>query len=249
MDISFIILSYNDKGTLKPLIFQLDSVLSKIADNYEIIAIDDCSQDGSYDLLKSIEGIDSLIVIQNQTNLNVGGSFQRAVSIAKYAYIGYTDGDYQYDLQDLLSYRQYIEINDVITGFRVSRKDPLKRLLCSKIFNYISQSFYQLNLKDINSALKIYDGKKLKSLIPWDSGAFYDLEILMRLKFDFNATIKEVPIAHKKRQFGSARGFSKRNLINIVSNMIDPKYDPFRRNSFLTASLVKILRVSMTAIK
>ncbi|MEQ8904708.1 glycosyltransferase family 2 protein [Ekhidna sp.] len=249
MNISFIVLSFNDSGTLKPLIYGLNDVLSKVSDDYEIIVIDDCSHDGSFDLLKSIKEIDKLIVFQNSTNLNVGGSFQRAVSVAKYEYIGYTDGDHQYEPEDLFSYKEYIGSYDVITGFRVSRKDSFKRRIYSKVFNFLAQQFFRLNLQDVNSALKIFNGAKLKSLIHWDSGAFYDLEILMRLKFDLNASIKEIPITHRKRQFGTAGGFSKRNLINIITNMIDPKFDQYRHRSLLTIFLKKILRISFTIIK
>lgn len=221
MRISFVILAYNDANTLPSLVKELDAVLSLQFDAYEIIVIDDLSNDNTKEILEDLQRQYKHLRIKiNIKNLNVGGSFREAVSICKYEYIGYTDGDFQYHIQDLTHYRQYLPQYDIITGFRKNRKDPISRKLISYLFNYMMSSFFELELKDINSGLKIYNAEKLKKLDSWNNGASYDLEILLRLKYGHNAMIKEVNIKHKPRSFGIAMGASKSNTINVIERML-----------------------------
>ena len=246
MSISFIILFYNDKQTAKQLIQDVDITLSKLFNDYEIIAIDDNSTDDTFSELISLKAeIKNLIAIKNEKNLGVGKNFRKAVEISQKKFIGYTDGDYQYDLNDLEKYKKLISEYDVVTGYRKKRQDKWHRTILSKHFNYLTNSLFSLQLKDVNSALKIYNASKLKLLPEWDSGAFYDAEILMRLKKDFGASICEVAINHKKREHGIARGFSRKNINNILENMVSERTAIYRtastKNSLLQLYVKSIL--------
>ncbi len=246
MTISFIVLCYNDSSTIVELIRELDAVLSDCFVEHEIIAADDQSMDGSFELLMQLESeISSLKAMQSPRNLNVGGNFRQAVNCAGMDYIGYVDGDHQYDLNDIRNYIEYLRDYEVVTGDRVARHDNWRRKVTSRVFNYISNSLYGLGLNDINSGLKIFRAVELRLLPQWDTGAFYDMHIIMMLKHDFQVRIKEIPINHRKRRFGESGGASRRNVLNIAENLVSKKYETLRIRSIKNTIIMNALKLGL----
>ncbi|GAB5561805.1 MAG: hypothetical protein SynsKO_34520 [Synoicihabitans sp.] len=206
------------------MLTELDAVLSPLCDAYEIIAIDDQSDDETWTEIKATAATNPRIVpILNPANLGVGGSFQHAVKESRYDWVGYTDGDDQYELNDLAEFVPHLGTHQVVSGHRVNRADGWKRNLISSHFNGIMNAVFGIPLHDINSALKIYRGSLLRDLPPWNPQAFYDAEILIRLHVEQQIKIKEIPIRHRSRSHGVAAGVSKRNIVSILEGATTPE--------------------------
>ena len=236
--ISFIVLFYNDAPTVGRVLQSLDDQLRSFEGDYEIIAIDDSSTDDTWsEICRLASELSRVVRFQNKDNLGVGGSFYRAVHKARYSLIGYTDGDDQYELSDLRSYLSQIEDCDVVTGCRRPRADDWKRVWASAHFNYLTNAYFATGLRDINSALKLYRADLLKQLPPWDAGAFYDSEIMIRLAREHQARIVELPIKHKLRRFGEATGLSQRNVVSILDNLLGSRMASYRRSGVWVAVL------------
>ncbi|SNS83967.1 dolichol-phosphate mannosyltransferase [Ekhidna lutea] len=248
MNISFIILVYNDSGSLPSLLAQLDQTLKSNFNNYEIIAVNDCSTDKSEEVLKSLQSHYPFLRIHtNQKNLNVGGAFQQGVAICKYEYIGYTDGDFQYDMRDITKYCEYLPEYHILTGYRFNRKDSVYRKIASTFFNHLITTFFQLKLKDVNSGLKIFDSQKLKAIGSWSTGASYDLEIIVKMKYQQSAKFKEVKINHKPRVHGKAMGLSGANVANIIESLLYT-LSIFHKKSFRNHVYKKLLTLVLFSI-
>ena len=100
---SVIIPTYN---SIKEIERALQSIREQTFKNYEIIVIDDCSTDNTYDVLKNCNDI---TLIRNATNLKAGGSRNKGLEIAKGEYIIFLDADDYLAENDTLQ-----KINDVI---------------------------------------------------------------------------------------------------------------------------------------
>ena len=105
---SVIICAYNLEKIIK---VSLESVLMQRFKNFELIVVDDCSTDKTYEVLKKYEKKDSRIrVLRNETNSGPSISRNNAVDIAKGEYIVYLDGD------DTLYDRNTLEKVDKVIG-------------------------------------------------------------------------------------------------------------------------------------
>lgn len=241
--VSFVVLFYRDAPTVEPVIAALDEVLSHDCSDYEIIAIDDHSPDETGATIEKVAGqFPRVLPLRNESNLGVGGSFRRAVEQAQYDWIGYTDGDDQYEMRDLGAFWSRLDDHDVVSGYRANRADGWQRHVISRHFNWITNRLFGLRLKDTNSGLKIYRAGLLKSLSTWDSCAFCDTEILVRLAHEHHARITEVPIGHRPRSHGRAAGLSTANVTSVIEGMIAPAMAPYRTDSRATTILLTYCR-------
>jgi glycosyltransferase involved in cell wall biosynthesis len=225
-DISLIILAYNDANSLLNLVPYTYSILDLNFDNFELIIVDDCSTDNTAQLIKSYtKKYKNLVYHRNPTNRGVGYTFQKGVKLAQYNSIAYTDGDGQFNLNDLVILYSYKEEFDLVSGKREVRVDGVKRFIISKIYNKLLKILFNVKLKDTNSALKIYSRKIFDNILPLKShNGFYDAEIIIK-SMRLNYTIKEVDITHYPRQFGIASGVKWRSVMSVLNSMIDFWYD------------------------
>lgn len=222
--VSFIVLFYRDAPTVEPVINALLIVLEQRCVDFEIIAIDDHSPDQTWTEIQRVAETSSHVVpLQNPRNLGVGGSFRTGVESARFDWIGYTDGDDQYNIGDLRAYFPLLSECDIVTGARHVRAEGLLRKFVSHHFNFLIRAVFDLPLRDTNSALKLFRSDLLRQLPSWSSEAFYDAEILVRLNAEHAARIIEIPIGHRARSAGSAGGLSIRNILSILNGMFSPQ--------------------------
>ncbi|RFS17624.1 glycosyltransferase family 2 protein [Emticicia sp. C21] len=225
-DISLIILAYNDANSLLNLVPDAYAILESNFDNFELIVVDDCSTDHTSLLMQSFEReYKNLVYNRNCTNRGVGYTFQKGVKLAKYNSIAYTDGDAQFNLNDLVSLYNYKKKFDIVSGKRQVRADGIKRWFISKVYNQLLRLLFDIKLKDTNSALKIYGREIFDKVLPLQSyDGFYDAEVIIK-SMRVNYTITEVPITHYPRQFGEASGVKWKSVMSVLKSMMYFWYD------------------------
>ncbi|MBL7960590.1 glycosyltransferase family 2 protein [bacterium] len=225
----------------------MDRILAKCCTDYEIIIVDDGSLDGTPDIAGKLkDAFPKLRYFRHERNRGVGAAFGTGVGAAQYEWIGYTDGDAQYDAQDILNFVKYMNESDVITGTRVYRADGMHRKWISVIYNIILKCAFGLSIKDTNSALKIYRRKALQAAFPLISeGPFYDAEVLIKIQnADFKIT--EVPIRHLPRKYGAALGVSFSSIQNTARCMVKNEFRPYVIPGFISYGILKILSLAGT---
>lgn len=221
-DISLIILAYNDANSLITLIPNAYSVLAANFNRFELIIVDDCSTDNTTEVVESFKkDYNNIVYEKNPVNRGVGYAFEKGVSLAKLATIAYTDGDGQFNINDLLTLYKYIGEFDIVTGNREIRADGFKRLLISKTYNLLLRLLFGMNIKDTNSALKIYNREIFRNILPLSSyNGFYDAEVIIK-SMRLNYKIKEISITHYPRKFGVASGVKWKSMINVLKSTIN----------------------------
>lgn len=198
--LSIVIPMYNEEGNAKLLTEAIDKGLEGY--NYEIIYIDDCSQDGTRKEIKDLNN-PRVVLVELRKNYGQSSAIAAGIDVAKGEYIITMDGDLQNDPSDLPKMLDKLieEDMDLVTGIRAKRKDNFVRTLPSKIANRIIRKTTGLHITDHGCAIKVFNKETAKGLnLYGEMHRFISL-----LAFMNGARISEVPVKHHARQFGVSK--------------------------------------------
>jgi len=210
MDISIVVPVFNEEDNIPILYKELRDALDGLDKEYEIIFIDDGSQDKSLDKLRRLKRPHPFIkIVSFEKNYGQSAALKIGFEKARGDIIITIDSDLQnspYDIPKLLS---YIEKGyDVVSGWRRYRQDSLKKRAASTIANYIRNKIIKDNIKDTGCTLKVYRRDYIKRLKLYN-GLHRFLPAILKME---GARIIEVEIAHRKRRFGKSK-YGIRNRI------------------------------------
>ena len=170
MKVSVIIPCYNEINTINEIVLKIKKVFSKI--NYEIIIVDDFSNDGTTELLKNTYKKNKKIkLIYNNINLGKGASLRKGFSESLGDIICIQDADLEYDPIDLLPMITLIRNNsaDVVYGSRFRGNGPVRAsLFLNRLANFIittlTNIFTNLSLTDIECCYKVFKREHIQSI-------------------------------------------------------------------------------------
>lgn len=183
-----------------PLIDAIEAAMPRF--EYEVIFVDDFSQDGTVKAIKtSINPRIHLIELKR----NYGQSLALAAGIdyASGEYIVTMDGDMQNDPGDIpmMLSKLIEEDRDLVTGIRTKRKDSFVKTIPSKIANFIIRRTTKLNIKDQGCALKVFRKETAKEL-----NLYGEMHRFISLLAYLNgARVSEIPVTHHPRKFGKSK--------------------------------------------
>ncbi|MEK6221988.1 MAG: glycosyltransferase family 2 protein, partial [Chloroflexota bacterium] len=137
MKISMVIPLLNEEESLRPLHEQLVQSLSTVGHPFEIIYIDVGSDDGSFEILKDLhQNHQNVIVIQFRRNFGKSAALAAAFSEVSGDIVFTLDADLQDDPAEIPRFLAKLdEGNDLVTGWKFPRLDPVGKTLPSKLYN------------------------------------------------------------------------------------------------------------------
>lgn len=206
--LSIVVPVFNEEESLNAFYKELMAALFKLKKNYEIIFVDDGSNDKSLSILKEFEKKDKKVsVFSFRKNQGKAEALTLGFQKAKGDYIVTLDADLQDRPEEILKLiKKLNEGWDCVSGWRKNRRDSLSKKLSSKLFNVLSSFFWGLKINDLNSGLKLYTKEAAKSLSLY-GGAHRFIPLLLHQE---GFKVSEVPVVHNKRKYGRSKyGFSK----------------------------------------
>lgn len=220
LNISFFCPAYLDENNLHPLISKAIEVLRPLAEDLEIIIIDDKSPDRTGKAADRLANQYNFIrVIHNKENLGCGGSLKVGFAEAKKDIVIYTDGDNQYEMEEFKGLLSYINSYDIVIGVRKKRADGFLRVLESKIYNFFINKLYKVNFQDVNCSMKVFKKSILSGLNIESRSGFIDAEILIKCGKK-RARIKEIYVKHKPRLYGKQFGGHWKTILKTVKDAL-----------------------------
>lgn len=206
--ISALIPLFNEQESLEKLYPRLKSALNELKIEYEILFVDDGSNDSSLGILKKLAAKDKSIKIYSlRKHAGKSEALTYGFRMAQGDYIVTLDADLQdrpEEIKNLLNKAK--EGFDLVSGWRKNRKDALYMKLPSKFFNFLMSAFWGVHLHDYNCGLKLYTKTAAKSLSLY--GGMHRFIPLLASEKGFEVT--EIPVVHEPRLFGKSKyGFSK----------------------------------------
>lgn len=199
--VNIIIPIYNEAFALPELIKSLQHLSLSKDYKQQIIFVDDGSTDKTYELLAPHIS-EKLQLIQLKRNFGQTAAFAAGFDHAQGEIIVTLDGDLQNDPQDITLLLQALESGaDVASGWRKHRKDPLLRMILSRIANFIISKLTGIYLHDYGCSLKAYRAEYLKGFTLYGEMHRF-IPIYAALE---GAQIKEVIVQHYPRKQGKSK--------------------------------------------
>ncbi len=168
---SIIIPILNEKENIYNLLSEIQFYLNIDKFDYEIIIVDDNSNDlNSEDLLK-LRSFKNTIVINNEKNLGQSMSIYKGISSSTYSIIVTLDGDGQNNPSDIIKLIEFYSTNNykLVGGIRSKRKDSLIKIVSSKVANKIRELILNDDCTDTGCSLKVFDKKAFLEFPFFDS--------------------------------------------------------------------------------
>lgn len=217
-DLSIVISLYNENESLPELVEWIQRVVNEQKYNYEIILIDDGSNDGSWDTIKSLKGKDSLIRgISFRRNYGKSAALYEGFKLAEGRVVITMDADLQDSPDEIPAlYRMVTEEGwDIVSGWKQKRQDnKLTKNLPSKLYNATARKITGIKLHDMNCGLKAYRNEVVKNIEVYGEMHRYIPYLAKNAGF---GRITEKPVFHQKRKYGK----SKFGLERFVNGFLD----------------------------
>ena len=214
--------AYNDAGTIPSVVIAAAQTLARITPEFEIIVVDDGSQDATGDVLAELTRLypDRLRVVKHAANRGYGGALKTGIASARYQWVFYTDGDGQYDVRELALLAPLAGPGvDVVNGYKISRSDPLYRKIIGAVYNRVVRVAFRVRIRDVDCDFRLmrrelFDRIELHSV----SGTIC-VEMVKRLQ-DVGCRFVEVPVHHYHRSLGRSQFFRPRWLFKTFFDLL-----------------------------
>lgn len=206
--LSIVVPLYNEEESVEKLLSSILDVTKKFDFAYEIIIVDDGSQDNTWSIIEQLkETTPQLRAIKFRRNYGQTSAMVAGFDHARGQTIVTMDGDLQNDPSDIpLLLAKLEEGYDIVSGWRKDRKDHFSRVLPSKIANNIISWTTGVRLHDYGCSLKVYRSECVKSLKAY--GEMH--RFLPALASMTGARVAEVPVKHRPRKYGVSKyGFER----------------------------------------
>jgi glycosyltransferase involved in cell wall biosynthesis len=208
--LSYFFPAHNEEANLAGLVEEALATLPSLADTFEIIAVNDGSRDRTAAIADELAAAhpDVVRAVHHPTNLGYGAALRSGLAAARYELVAFTDGDRQFQVQDLgrLTARLRGADNpDVVVGFRIKRADPLIRTIYARLYRLANRIFFGLTVTDVDCACKLFRREALEGLRVESGGAFFSAELLIKLRAA-GRSVAEVGVPHYPRTAGSPTG-------------------------------------------
>jgi glycosyltransferase involved in cell wall biosynthesis len=206
MDISIVIPLLNESESLDELSLKIDSVMKKNSFNYEVIYVDDGSEDNSWEIINSIcNENNSFKAIKFLKNYGKSQALHAGFEIATGNVVFTMDADLQDDPEEIPEMYNLI-INkdlDILSGWKKKRFDPvLTKNLPSKVFNLCARLTSGIKLNDFNCGLKGYKNEVIKNINVY--GEMHRYIPILASNEGYNK-IEEKVIKHRPRKYGQTK--------------------------------------------
>jgi len=189
--------------------------------DYEVIIIEDGSPDRTGEVADELaKEFPKVRVIHHPKNLGYGATLKDGFTNAKMDYVFYTDGDNQFDLQEMKKFVALIPFSDIVVGYRKHKQYSLYRKFTSLCYNYLLKIIFDISYWDIDCAFKLFKADLFKKIEIKSIDAFIDAEIMLKANLlDYSVT--ELGVEHLPRLDGVSTGARPSVILRTIREIFD----------------------------
>jgi glycosyltransferase involved in cell wall biosynthesis len=213
--------AYNDAPAIPALVERAFEVGSRLADELEVIVVNDGSQDNTDEVLSQLQQRfgPSLRVVRHETNRGYGGALRSGFEAAACDFIFYTDGDGQYDIGDLPKLVERMQPGiGLVNGYKTSREDVWYRIVLGNLYLLVTRHLFWLKIHDVDCDFRLIRRSVMTGIQLEVSGGAICVELVRKIQ-STGCGIVEVPVRHLPRLHGKSQFFRLRNLYRMVSDV------------------------------
>lgn len=200
MKITIIIPAYNEERRIGATLEKVLAYLGQKKISFEIIVVDDGSQDKTLEIVRKIDGSE-IKILENKSNRGKGYSVKRGMLEAQGDWILFTDADLSTPIEELEKFLRHENFDILIASRDLPESklvvpQPWHRKLGGRLINFFVQALILPGIKDTQCGFKLFRQEAAKKIFPKQTieGFGFDIEILyIARKLGFK--IKELPVA------------------------------------------------------
>ncbi len=211
--------AYNDSGTIASLVITALRTARKLTPDHEVIVVNDGSQDNTAEILDELAGTyPEVRVVHHEKNRGYGGALRTGFATATRELVFYTDGDAQYDPAEMeVLWRRFDDGVDLVNGYKISRSDPLHRIIIGRIYHHTVKLLFGLTVRDVDCDFRMMRRSIFDTVHLEKNSGVICLEMMKKIT-DANFRIAEVPVHHYHRAYGKSQFF---NFARLCRTAID----------------------------
>jgi len=222
IDCSVVVPLYNEALVVNELYNRLTKTMSETGLYYELVFIDDGSDDSTLELLKNIAAKDDkVVVVEFRRNFGQTSALAAGFDIAGGEIIISMDGDLQHAPEEIPNFLEKINAGyDVVSGWRKNRVDnPVLRKIPSRTANWLASKISGVEIHDFGTTFKAYRREIIEQL-----NLYGDMHrFIPALLSGSGAKIIEIPIKNIVRPKGSSSyGISR--TFRVVFDLITLRF-------------------------
>jgi glycosyltransferase involved in cell wall biosynthesis len=201
--------AYNDAGTIASLVVVAHMTARELTADYEVIVVEDGSPDHTGALLDELAlQFPWLKVVHHAKNRGYGGALRTGFESASKELVFYTDGDAQYDPRELARlWHAFGPGVDFVNGYKISRNDPLHRIVVGRLYHWFVKLAFGLRLRDVDCDFRLMSRTVFDKVRLTRSSGVICVELMKKVQ-DHGYRIVEVPVHHFHRSYGKSQFFN-----------------------------------------
>lgn len=221
--LTFFFPAYDEEANVEAVIREGLAKLPRFCDELELIVVDDGSRDRTGEIADRLAAEDPRVrVIHHRPNRGYGGAIRSGLTAARQPYVFYSDGDLQFDLDDLARLLPLIDPAEVVVGYRERRADPPRRLFIAWVYNTLIRVLFAAPFRDVDCAFKLFRCRVFER-VPLarvrSNGAFFSPELLLVLSAAGVRT-EQVGVRHFPRRAGEEKGATVRVILRTIRDLL-----------------------------
>jgi len=205
INLSVVIPLYNEEESLPELCNWISRVMDSHGFSYEVLLINDGSSDNSWGVIGELSADNQHIKgVKFNRNYGKSAALDTGFKLAKGKVVITMDADLQDSPDEIPELYRMIteEGNDMVSGWKKKRHDPMSKTIPSRFFNATTRIISGIKLHDFNCGLKAYDSKVVKNIKVYGEMHRY---IPVIAKWHGFTNIGEKVVEHRKRKFGTTK--------------------------------------------
>jgi glycosyltransferase involved in cell wall biosynthesis len=201
--------AYNDSGTIASLVITALQAARTLTPDFEVIIVNDGSSDGTARIADELaRTYPEVRVVHHGRNRGYGGALQSGFKAATRDLVFYTDGDAQYDPSEMTRlWHALDESIDLVNGYKISRSDPLHRIVIGRIYHHTVKLLFGLKVRDVDCDFRLLRRSIFDQVSLEKTSGVICLEMMKKIQ-DAGFRIAEVPVHHYHRAYGRSQFFN-----------------------------------------
>jgi glycosyltransferase involved in cell wall biosynthesis len=219
VSISVFLPCYNEQENVARTVEKALDVLGKLNADFEVIIVDDGSTDQTGQIADGIASRHGRVkVVHHKHNLGYGAALQSGFKTATKTLVFYTDGDGQFDINEMPPLLTLMEQYDIVSCYRLNRRDSIIRKINGWCWTRLVCLLFGMKIRDIDCAFKLYKREIFNKIEMTSTGALIDAEILARAaRKGYRITQKGVH--HYPRTAGEQTGANIRVVLRAFKEL------------------------------
>jgi glycosyltransferase involved in cell wall biosynthesis len=211
---------YNDEATVREVTEKALRVCAEIADDYEVIIVDDGSPDASGRIADELAREHAEVrAVHHPGNRGYGAAVRTGLAESHHEWICFTDGDNEYDLRDLRKLWRLRDHYDLIITFRYVRRYSGLRIVISRVYNLVLRRLFFTRYRDVSTGLRLARRSLINELTLEATSPFIGAEIAIKTMLK-GYRVGEMGIQTFPREFGRGSSTTPENIYRTIVDML-----------------------------